>query len=105
MAETFKVAVLGPVPRDHITTHEGGVVDRYGCGLNSVAALSALMGGRGDISLVTHVRQVDHGPILEILSRFPDADPSHVTCDRDMGDVTFGFEELVYDWFDFWLKI
>ena len=87
MAETFKVAVLGPVPRDHITTHQGVVVDRYGCGLNSVAALSALMGGRGEIALVTHVRRVDHGPILEILSRFPDAEPGHVTCDSDMGDV------------------
>ena len=87
MAETFKVAVLGPVPRDHITTHEGAVVDKYGCALNSVAALSALMGGGGDIALVTHVRQVDHGRILEILSRFPGADPRHLTSDRDMGDV------------------
>ncbi len=87
MAETYKVAVLGPVPRDHITTHQGAVVDRYGCGLNSVAALSALTDGQGEISLVTHVRQVDHAPILEILSAFPDADPSHVTADSDMGDV------------------
>jgi adenosine kinase len=87
MAETYKVAVLGPVPRDHITTHEGAVVDKYGCGLNSVAALSALMDGQGDIALVTHVRQIDHGPILKILARFPDADPSYVTCDQDMGDV------------------
>ena len=87
MAKTYKVAVLGPVPRDHITTHEGAVVDKYGCGLNSVAAVSSLMGGRGEITLVTHVRQVDHGPILEILARFPDANSSHVTCDQDMGDV------------------
>ena len=87
MAETHKVAVLGPVPRDHITTHEGVTVDRYGCALNSVAALSALMGGAGEIALVTHVRQVDHGRILEILAAFPDAEPSHVTADSDMGDV------------------
>ncbi len=87
MAETFKVAVLGPVPRDHITTHEGAVVDKYGCGLNSVAALSALIEGRGEVSLVTHVRQVDHGRVLEILSRLPGVDASHVTCDHDMGDV------------------
>ena len=87
MAESYKVAVLGPVPRDHITTHEGTVVDRYGCGLNSVAALSALMDGGGEIALVTHVRQVDHAPVLEILAQFPNADPSHVTCDQDMGDV------------------
>jgi hypothetical protein len=61
MAESYRVAVLGPVPRDHITTHEGAVVDKYGCGLNSVAALSSLMGGQGEITLVTHVRQVDYG--------------------------------------------
>ena len=87
MPETFKIAVLGPVPRDRITTHQGIVVDKYGCGLNTVAALSALMGGGGDIALVTHVRQVDHERILGILSRFPDADTSHVKSDRDMGDV------------------
>ena len=83
MAKTYKIAVLGPVPRDHITTHQGEVVDRYGCGLNSVAALAALLDGRGRISLVTHVRRVDHGPILEILEQFPGAEPSHVTCDQD----------------------
>ncbi len=87
MAEPFKVAVLGPVPRDHIITHEGTVVDRYGCGLNAVAALSALMDGGGEVALVTHVRRVDHGRILEILAGLPGADPGHVTCDLDMGDV------------------
>lgn len=87
MAESFKVAVLGPVPRDHITTHDGTVVERYGCGLNSVAALSALIDGQGEVSLVTHVRRVDHGRVLEILSRFPGAESRHVTCDLDMGDV------------------
>ena len=87
MAESYKIAILGPVPRDHITTHAGAVVDRYGCGLNSVAALSALMEGRGEIALVTHVRRVDHAPVLEILARFPNVDASHVTCDEDMGDV------------------
>ncbi len=70
MAESFKVAVLGPVPRDHITTHEGTVVDKYGCGLNAVAAL---MGGGGEVALVTHMRQVDHGRVVEILSRLPGA--------------------------------
>lgn len=87
MAEQFKIAVLGPVPRDHITTHEGEVVNRYGCALNAVAALSSLMDGRGEIALVTHVRQVDHEHVLEILSGLPGADASHVTSTHDMGDV------------------
>lgn len=87
MADTFKFAVLGPVPRDRITTHEGLVVDKYGCGLNTVAALSALMDGGGDISLVTHLRRIDHERVLEILSLFPNADTDHVRSDSDMGDV------------------
>jgi len=28
-----KVAVLGPIPRDHIVTHRGEVFDKYGCAL------------------------------------------------------------------------
>lgn len=87
MTESFKVAVLGPVPRDRISTHEGAVIDRYGCCLNSVAALSALMSGGGEIRLVSHVRQVDHGPILEILSRFPNVESGHLRSDLDTGDV------------------
>ena len=87
MTERHRVAVLGPVPRDHIVTHEGATVEKYGCGLNSVAALSALMGDRGEVALVTHVRQIDHTPILEILDQFANVDASRVTCDEDMGDV------------------
>lgn len=87
MGNTLKVAVVGPVPRDRMVTGEGEVIDRYGCCLNAVAALSALMGDRGEVALVSHVRRVDHGPILEILSRFPDVDHQRLTSDLDMGDV------------------
>ena len=31
MANSFNVAVLGPIPRDHITTYQNEVVDKYGC--------------------------------------------------------------------------
>jgi hypothetical protein len=37
------VAVLGPIPRDCITTHRGEVFAKYGCAPYTVAALSALL--------------------------------------------------------------
>ena len=37
------VAVLGPIPFDRVTTHRGDVLEKYGCALYTVAALSALL--------------------------------------------------------------
>ena len=37
----LKVAVLGPIPFDRVTTHRGDVLEKYGCALYTVAALSA----------------------------------------------------------------
>lgn len=87
MQNAFKVAVLGPIPRDHITTYEGKVVDKYGCVLYPVAALSALMEDGAEIIPVTHVRKDDQNPIKSILSEFKYTNIEHITADADQGDV------------------
>ena len=46
---TFKVAALGPIPRDQITTHTGERLQKYGCVLYTTAVLSALMGETGEV--------------------------------------------------------
>jgi hypothetical protein len=38
MSSRRTVAVLGPIPRDHITTHRGETFDKYGCVVYTVAA-------------------------------------------------------------------
>ncbi len=87
MENTFKIVVLGPIPRDHITTYQGEVVEKYGCVLYPVVALSALMDDGARIVPVTHVRQADREPIHRLLSGFPYVETSHVVAHADQGDV------------------
>ena len=87
MSTAFKVAVLGPIPRDHITTYQNEVVEKYGCVIYPVVALSTLMGEGSRIVAVSHVREIDKTPIRKLLSTFPYVDSSHVTADADQGDV------------------
>jgi len=92
MAENRTVAVLGPIPRDHIVTHRGETFDKYGCALYTVAALSALMGPDDRICPVVHVRRQDEDAIKEQLSALPNVDITGIRADNDRGDVV----ELTY---------
>lgn len=86
------VAVLGPIPRDRITTHNGEVFEKYGCALYTVAALAALLDPDDRIFPVVHVRKADEEPIKELLSAFPNVDLTGVRAHADHGAVV----ELTY---------
>ena len=83
----YKIAVLGPIPRDHITTHKGMVVTKYGCITHPVIALSKLSNGQASIYPVAHVRRIDREPILELFGSYPGIHLDGVTSHSDMGDV------------------
>jgi sugar/nucleoside kinase (ribokinase family) len=87
MVNSFNIAVLGPIPRDHIITYQGEVVEKYGCAVYTSLVLSALMGEGSRVVPVVHVRKVDEKPIKDLLSPFPHLDLSHVTANADQGDV------------------
>ncbi|MBC3194752.1 carbohydrate kinase family protein [Pseudonocardia sp. C8] len=82
-----KVAVLGPIPRDHITTHRGEVFDKYGCVLYTTAALAALLGDDDVVVPVVHVRERDREPIEALLGHLGNVDLSLVRSHTDRGDV------------------
>lgn len=86
------VAVLGPIPRDHITTHQGETFDKYGCVLYTAAALSALMGPEDRICPIVHVRRQDEDAIKRQLAQFPNVDVTGIRSHNDRGDVV----ELTY---------
>ena len=87
MEEAYKVAVPGPIPRDHITTYQGEVVEKYGCALYTAVALSTYLGEGSQVVPVVHVRKSDLEPIAAILSGFPHMELSHLRADADQGDV------------------
>ena len=87
MTAKLTVAVLGPIPFDRVTTHRGDVLEKYGCALYTVAALSALLGPDDRICPVVHVRKQDEANIRELLSQFPQVDLTGIRSNLDRGDV------------------
>jgi sugar/nucleoside kinase (ribokinase family) len=87
MTSNLTVAVLGPIPHDRVTTHRGDVLEKFGCALYTVAALSALLGPDDRICPVVHVRKQDEANIRALLSQFPQVDLTGVRSHLDRGDV------------------
>ncbi len=87
MSDKLKIAVLGPIPRDTITTHHGEVIEKYGCVTHTAIAISNLLGDRGTVYPVTHVRKADKGPIDELLGAYSNINTEYVYDYSDRGDV------------------
>ncbi|MCJ7467396.1 MAG: carbohydrate kinase family protein [Maribacter sp.] len=83
----YNVAVLGPIPRDHITTHHGEVIEKYGCATHTAIGLSKLLGKDGTVFLVSHVRKKDEKAIKELLAHYENINVDYITSDQDQGDV------------------
>ena len=83
----YNIAVLGPIPRDHITTHHGEVIEKYGCATHTAISLAMLLGNEGVVYPVSHVRKKDEKAIKDIFKEYSNIDTSHITSDKDRGDV------------------
>lgn len=87
MNKTLKIAVVGPIPRDHITTHKGEIIEKYGCITHPTIGLAQLLKDKGKVFPISHIRKVDMKPIQEIFSAFPAIDMAGVSDEADSGDV------------------
>lgn len=83
----MRIAVLGPIPRDHIITHHGEVIQKYGCISHPIAALSKLSGGQAEIYPVTHIRKQDEQAIRALFEGFKGVDQKLVSSEADQGAV------------------
>lgn len=85
--KALKVAVLGPIPRDHITTHKGEVIEKYGCATHTAIGLSRLLGDSGTVHPISHVRKVDLEGVLEVLAPYPNIETNGISDAADQGDI------------------
>lgn len=83
----YRIAVVGPIPRDTVTNQEGETGDRYGCAIFATVAVASLAGECSSVHPVAHVRASDHGPISERLARYPTVDLAGISSRFDCGDV------------------
>ncbi|MGB5819459.1 MAG: carbohydrate kinase family protein [Saonia sp.] len=78
----IKIAILGPIPRDTIITHNKEVIKKYGCVTHPVIALSKLLGREGTVIPVSTVHQKDRQGISDLFAPYPNIDVSRI-CDKD----------------------
>ena len=83
----FHATVLGPIPRDHITTHKGEVIEKYGCATHTAIGLSRLLGDRGTVYPVSHVRKKDRKGVEDVFSPYPNINTAHISEEADQGDI------------------
>jgi adenosine kinase len=82
-----KIAILGPIPRDHIVTHQGDLIQKWGCVTHPVIALSHMAGDQIEIIPVSHVREVDRDNVAEVFKGYAGINLKHITSRKDQGDI------------------
>lgn len=88
MQKQHKIAVLGPVPYNHITiTWQDKVYEKYSAIIDPVIILSKLLGKTAHIVPVTHVRKKDEQTIKTLLRDYPGVELRYINADTDQGDV------------------
>jgi adenosine kinase len=87
MASSYKIAVLGPIPYDHITTSKGQIIVKYGCATHPAIALARLSEGMGTVYPVAHIRKQDEKAITELLGAYPNIKLDALSSAQDQGDV------------------
>jgi len=87
MSFEYKVAIIGPIPRDTIITHNGELIEKYGCIAHSSIGLSYLVGKKSTVIPVCNVRKKDKKNIIKLFSKYKNIDISFIDDSYDMGDV------------------
>src|SRR5882762_126109 len=82
-----RIAILGPIPRDHIVTHQGDIIQKWGCVTHPVIALSVLAGTDIEIVPVSHLRTVDVDNVAEVFKGYVGINLKHITSKSDHGDI------------------
>src|SRR5262245_8467499 len=82
-----RIAIVGPIPRDHIVTHSGDLIQKWGCVTHPVIALSTMAGGQIEIIPVSHVREVDVDNVKEVFRGYKGVNLNYITSRNDQGDI------------------
>lgn len=82
-----RIAIIGPIPRDHIVTHQGDLIQKWGCVTHPVIALSVLAGDKLEIVPVSHLRSVDLDNVKEVFKGYQGINLDHLTTANDQGDI------------------
>src|SRR6478735_2563255 len=82
-----RIAIVGPIPRDHIVTYKGDLIQKWGCVTHPVIALSVMAGSKIEIIPVSHLRKVDLDNVKEVFKGYRGLNQNHLSIRNDQGDI------------------
>lgn len=83
----YQIAVIGPIPKDHITTAKGKVIEKYGCVTHPAIALAKLLENKGSVLPIAHVRKTDKPYIDDLLKDYTNMSVLGIFSEADQGDI------------------
>ena len=84
---SLRIGILGPIPRDTITTHRGEEIKKYGCVTHPAVGLSRLLGADDRVVPVAHIHEVDEDAVVELLEPYGNIELHHISSVHDQGAV------------------
>lgn len=82
-----RISIIGPIPRDHIVTHTGDLIQKWGCVTHPVIALSVMTQGKIEVIPVSHLRTVDLDNVKEVFKGYKGINMNHLTVKNDQGNI------------------
>ena len=85
MGSNYKISVLGPIPKDHITTAKGLEIEKYGCVTHPAVGLARLLENTGTVIPVAHLFKKDLADVQTVFKPYSNIDQSHLLTEKDQG--------------------
>jgi adenosine kinase len=85
MNTSFKISVLGPIPKDHITTVNGLEIEKYGCVTHPVIALAKLLKNKGTVLPIAHLFEADLEDVKTLFDPYTSINQSHLLTEKNQG--------------------
>lgn len=87
MKNSYKIAVVGPIPNDTIITHRDETITKFGCVSHPTMALAQLLKDKGEVIPIAHVHKKDHDAINSIFKIHSNININGISSLKDQGTV------------------
>jgi adenosine kinase len=87
MKNTYKIAVVGPIPQDTIITYRDETITKYGCVSHPTMALANLLKDKGEVIPIAHVHKKDHNAINAIFKDNANININGISSEKNQGTI------------------
>jgi len=87
MKDSYKIAVVGPIPNDTIITHRNETIHKFGCVSHPTMALAKLLKDKGEVIPIAHVHKKDHDAINSIFKDDTNINIKGISSEKDKGTI------------------